>query len=170
MCLTVNGKDIIDWSENLKLHLGVTIDGDVILILVCMLVMCVWKLARELEWSWGWGILHQLWPNYTSLPRLTCCQLVWHFRRASDTCRLERVQERGLRAVFTDKLSSYQQLLEKANEATFHIRRLQDMYFRAIFTWVSKVICVYFGFGSDWLKKLAPISQPIRSTTKTNRK
>ena len=115
MCLTVNGKDIIDWSENLKLHLGVTIDGDVILILVCMLVMCVWKLARELEWSWGWGILHQLWPNYTSLPRLTCCQLVWHFCRASDTCRLERVQEWGLRAAFTDKFSSYQQLLENAN-------------------------------------------------------
>ena len=43
------------------------------------------------------------------------------------------------------------------------------MYFRAIFTSVSKVICVYFGFGSDWLKKLAPISQPIRSATKTNR-
>ena len=42
---------------------------------------------------------------------------------------------------------------------------------RAVFTWVSKVISVYFGFTklSDWLKKLAPFYQPIRSKTKTNR-
>ena len=44
------------------------------------------------------------------LPHL---HLVWHFCRASDTHRLERVQERGLCAVFKDKQSSYQQLLVK---------------------------------------------------------
>ena len=48
------------------------------------------------------------------LPRLTHCHLVCYFCRASDTRRLERVQERGLRAVFKDKQSSYQQLLVKA--------------------------------------------------------
>ena len=37
------------------------------------------------------------------LPHL---HLVWHFCRASDTHRLERVQERGLCAVFKDKQSS----------------------------------------------------------------
>ena len=61
------------------------------------------------------------------LPHLTYCHLVWHFCRASDTRRLERVQERGLRAVFRDKLSSYQQLLEKANLPTLYNRRLQDI-------------------------------------------
>ena len=45
------------------------------------------------------------------LPHLTYCHLVWHFCLASDTRRLERVQERGLRALFKDKQSSYQQLL-----------------------------------------------------------
>jgi len=39
------------------------------------------------------------------LPHLTYCHLVWHFCRASDARRLERVQERGLRAVFKDKQS-----------------------------------------------------------------
>ena len=48
------------------------------------------------------------------LPHLTYCHLVWHFCRASDTRRLERVQERGQRTVFKDKQSSYQQLLVKA--------------------------------------------------------
>jgi len=33
------------------------------------------------------------------LPYLTYCHLVWHFCRASDTRRLKRIQERGLRAV-----------------------------------------------------------------------
>ena len=46
---------------------------------------------------------------------------------ASDTRRLERVQERGLCAVFKDKQSSYQQLLAKAKLPTLYNRRLQDI-------------------------------------------
>ena len=61
------------------------------------------------------------------LPHLTYCHLVWHFCRASDTRRLERVQERGLRAVFKDKQSSYQQLLVKAKLPSLCKRRLQDI-------------------------------------------
>ena len=57
---------------------------------------------------------------------LTYCLLVWHFCRASDTRRLERVQERGPSAVFKDKLPSYQQLLEKAKLPTLYNRRLND--------------------------------------------
>ena len=35
------------------------------------------------------------------LPHLPSCHFVWHLHRASDTRTLERVQERGLRAVFS---------------------------------------------------------------------
>ena len=42
------------------------------------------------------------------LPFLTYCHLVWHFCKASDTRKLERLQERGLRAVFKDNNSSYE--------------------------------------------------------------
>ena len=34
------------------------------------------------------------------LPHLTYCNLVWHFCKATDKKKLERVNERGLRAVF----------------------------------------------------------------------
>ena len=61
------------------------------------------------------------------LPHLTYCHLVWHFCRASDTLSLERVLERGLRAVFKDKHSSYQQLLVKAKLPSLYNRRLQDI-------------------------------------------
>ena len=44
---------------------------------------------------------------------------------------------------------------------------------RAVFNWMSKVIkqLLWFCIATlcDWLKNLAPLSQPIRSKTKTNR-
>ena len=61
------------------------------------------------------------------LPHLTYCHLVWHFCRASDTRRLERLQERGLRAIFRDRQSNYQQLLDEANSPTLYNRKLKDI-------------------------------------------
>ena len=49
---------------------------------------------------------------------LTYCHLVWNFCRCSDGRKLERLQERGLRAVYRDKHASYQQLLERAELPT----------------------------------------------------
>ena len=52
---------------------------------------------------------------------------MWHFCKASDTRKLERLQERGLRAVFKDNNSTYEQLLEKADLPTLLNSRLQDL-------------------------------------------
>ena len=56
------------------------------------------------------------------LPYLTYCPLIWHFCRASDSRRLERILERAPRAIYCDKHSSYGQLL-----STLHNQRLQDI-------------------------------------------
>ena len=61
------------------------------------------------------------------LPYLTYCYLVWHFCRVSDARKLERRQERGLRAVYKDKHASYFQLLERAKLPTRANRRLQNI-------------------------------------------
>ena len=61
------------------------------------------------------------------LPFLTYCHLVWHFCKASDIRKLERLRERGLRALFKDNNSSYEQLLENAELPTLLNRRLQDL-------------------------------------------
>lgn len=61
------------------------------------------------------------------LPHLTYCHLVWHFCKASDRKKLERVQERALRVVYNNKTSTYEQLLELANLPSLHNRRLQDI-------------------------------------------
>ena len=47
------------------------------------------------------------------LPYLTYFHLLWHFCKASDTRKLERLQERGLRAVFKNCNSSCEQRSRK---------------------------------------------------------
>ena len=61
------------------------------------------------------------------LPYLSCCHLTWHFCRVSDERKLERIQERGLRAFFRDGQSPYEKQLSKAKLITLYERRLQDI-------------------------------------------
>ena len=68
------------------------------------------------------------------LPKLNYCSLVWLFPglflrelRASDQRKLERIQEKGLRAVFKDSVSTYENLSKKAGLPTLRNRRLQDL-------------------------------------------
>ena len=58
------------------------------------------------------------------LPYLTYRHLIWHFCRSSDSRRLERVQERGLTAVYKDKHSTYGRFLQKTKLPTLLNRRL----------------------------------------------
>ena len=126
--ITVNGKDIME-SDNLEL-LGVTIDCGLNFNLhisnVCkkasQRIGVIMRLRNLIPTE---AKLHLF--KAAILPHLTYCHLVWHFCRASDTRRLERKQERGLRAVFKDKQSSYQQLLVKAKLQSLYNRRLQDI-------------------------------------------
>ena len=59
------------------------------------------------------------------LQHLTYCQKIWHFARASDKRKLERMQEKALRTVFLNKTSTYEQLLVKANLPFLDNRRPQ---------------------------------------------
>ena len=63
--------------------------------------------------------------------------------------------------------SSYSGVLLKRTFPNQH-----QMFVRAVFKWVSKVMLYLlwscFTMLSDWLKKLVPLSQPIRNKTKTN--
>ena len=61
------------------------------------------------------------------LPYLIYSHTIWHFCCASDKRKLERVQERALRAVFNDKVAGYEELLRKADLPNLQNRRLQDI-------------------------------------------
>ena len=58
---------------------------------------------------------------------LTYCHLVWHFCKSSDARKLERLQERELGAVYSDKHTSCSQFLKRAELPTLLNRRLQDI-------------------------------------------
>ena len=61
------------------------------------------------------------------LPHLTYCHLVWHFCTASDTRKLDCLQERALRLVHNSTNDSYYTLVKKAKLTTLQNRRLQDV-------------------------------------------
>jgi len=69
------------------------------------------------------------------LPQVTYWHIVWHHCRSSDERELERLQERALRALYCDRTSTYEALLEKARLPTLCYRKLQDM---AIFMYKVK--------------------------------
>ena len=52
---------------------------------------------------------------------------MWHFCKASDARKIERVQERALRAVYNDRNATYEDLLEKGRLSSLENRRLQNI-------------------------------------------
>ena len=61
------------------------------------------------------------------LPYLTYCDLIWHFCKASDARKVERVQERALRIMYNTHSVEYSNLLNRANLPSLQNRRLQDL-------------------------------------------
>ena len=126
--LSLNGKEIRT-AEELQL-LGVTIDSQMdfnnhISALCKRASQKIGVLMRLRNLIPTTAKLHLF--KAAILPHLTYCHLAWHFCKESDTRKLERLQERGLRAVFKDNNLSYVNLLKRAKLPTLLNRRLQDL-------------------------------------------
>ena len=72
------------------------------------------------------------------LPRLIYCSTIWHFCRASDKRKVDRLQERALRVVFNNEPVSYDELLRLAELPSLFNRRLQEI---AILNYVLRIVC-----------------------------
>ena len=72
-------------------------------------------------------------------PYLTYCHLVWHFCKASDTRKVERIQERALRIVYNSHSETYMNLLDRAILPSLLNKRLQDI--------VILVLCARLNIG-----------------------
>ena len=53
------------------------------------------------------------------------CPLIWHFCSKTNTEKLEKLQFRALRIVFSDYTSSYEELLNRIQLLTLHMSRLR---------------------------------------------
>ena len=55
------------------------------------------------------------------------CPIIWHFCHKKKLFMIEKIQERALRFVFDDHVSTYSQLLCKMNKDTMHTHRLKNI-------------------------------------------
>ena len=61
------------------------------------------------------------------LPNLTYYHTVWHFCKESDSRKIERVQEKALRAIYKAKTETCEELLRRAELPSLRNRRMQDI-------------------------------------------
>ena len=61
------------------------------------------------------------------LSNFNFCPLAWHFCSKTNTKKLEKIQERALRFIYSDYDSTYEQLLIIANVPSLYIRRMRTM-------------------------------------------
>ena len=59
------------------------------------------------------------------------CPIIWHFCSKSNTDKLEKLQYRALRIVYSDYTSSYNTLLSKAEVTTLHLSRQRAIAIQA---------------------------------------
>ena len=52
---------------------------------------------------------------------------MWKFCKSTDSRKIERIQERALRAVYKSQTKSYEELLTRAKLPTLYKKRLQDI-------------------------------------------
>ncbi len=65
--------------------------------------------------------------KYFNSPNFNYCPLIWHFCSQCNTNKLEKVQERALRFVYNDYISSHADLLKTAGAEYLHIKRVKEM-------------------------------------------
>ncbi len=63
--------------------------------------------------------------NTFILANFNYCPIVWHFCGKTSTKKIELIQERALRFLLDDHKSTYDELLEKCQYTTLHIRRIK---------------------------------------------
>ena len=65
--------------------------------------------------------------NVFLLSNFNYCPLVWHLCGPTDTSKMEKIQERALRFVYNDSLSSYATLLQHAKKPSLYLSRLRKL-------------------------------------------
>ena len=97
--------------------------------------ICIREICKKTSCKVGVLLrLRNLIPWYAKLqlyksnirPHLTYCDVVWHFCKSSDKKKMERIQERALRAVFKSKSETYSELLTRAALPSLYQQRLQN--------------------------------------------
>ena len=93
---------------------------------ICEKTSCKVGVLLRLRNLTPWSAKLQLYKS-NILPHLTYCGVVWHFCKSSDKKKMERIQERALRAVLKSKSETYTELLTRAALPSLYQQRLQNI-------------------------------------------
>ena len=86
------------------------------------------------------------------------CPLVWHFCGKQNNDKMEYIQERALRIVFNDHVSSYHELLSRAGIDTVLISRLKKVLIE-----VFKTVHGINNSATNTLFSVKPLPRVIRN-------
>ncbi len=120
---------IVSRTNNVKL-LGITVDDklkfDIHINNICK------KAVRQINVMYRFRGIFDLKErekihNTFILANFNYCPIVWHFCGKTSIRKIEKVQERALRFLHNDKISSYDTLIAKSNTTTMHIRRIKSL-------------------------------------------
>ena len=89
------------------------------------------SLKRQNRYVVGEKIRSMVTNTYV-LSQFNYCPLVWHFCGKGSLHKIEKIHETALRFIYSDNISEYLDLLEKANTTTLYLKRVriiaQDVY------------------------------------------
>ena len=102
---------------------------------ICKKTSCKVGVLMRLRNLIPWSAKLKLYKS-NILPHVTYCDIVWQFCKSSNKRKMERIQERELRAVFKSKSETYSKLLTRAGLRSLYQQRLQNI---AIFMYKVKM-------------------------------
>ncbi len=65
--------------------------------------------------------------NTFILSNFNYCPIIWHFCGKTASKNVENIQERALRFMFNNKVSTYESLLDRCGYTTLYIRRIKTI-------------------------------------------
>ena len=98
------------------------------------------------------------------------CPIVWHFCGVVNNNKLEKIQERSLRILFSDYESDVHDLLDNIGGQTLALRRLKFMLL-GVYKCIKKVNapCLHNLFNTNTIPyqlRTSKLEQPLRRTTR----
>ena len=82
------------------------------------------------------------------------CPLVWIFCSRNLNNRINRIHERALRTVYSDSISTFDELLNRDKSVTIHIKNLQSL--------ATEMFKVINGLAAEIMKNVFPIREQVR--------
>ena len=96
-------------------------------------------------------------------PNVNYCPLVWMFSSVKSLNKVESFQKRALRSLYEDYVSSYEELLKKAEKETMKVNRLRSLCIK-IYKLINNINPTYM----NEIFKLRKTSRAVRSNYKLN--